>query len=1313
MSKKWILSFFVTLFLVLLIIQLVLQSGFFSEKAKRYAEKGLERLLGRPIRIEEVALRSLSASVVLKGVSAEPIGDVSPLSAREIRVYFSPWSLLTQSFFIRQIVIDTPSFVLTPAVLAQTSSSPREQREGSPPPVVVRTVRIKNGSLSYQGTGLMRALSLQEIEAEIRPDLRMTRFEVDLSAEKGTISTEKEKREIDRLETKVAFVPGEIEIQRGSLTSGQARLLAEGKVHPGQDDPLDLRIDLRYPLEEIPVSFIAERKLSGEAIVQGRLTGSYPNLAAAGKIALPHLSSEGAEIGSLLTEISYRDRKVVLSSLSGELFKGTFGGEGEGDFTGEVPTYRASLQYQRLPVEKTRRLLSNTPLEIDRALEGIFLDGDFSLSGTTLSDWVGGGRLEAKRLPLFSPPFRADAGRPEKWVALFQRGEIQWRWSEERLAIDQGTVAFPNAKATLHGSWSKKEGLSMKAAALSEEMKELTLALDLPFTGALQAEGTLSGEIEHPRIEGTLLLDQWTLRKKEMGTLASQFILQDRKLLLKEGSLESPAPGKKPSQPPYRFEGNIQWAPPDGLENRAAAGEPVFDLQIKATLADPQAVFDFFKLSIPLRTAATGTLAVKGTPKVFAVKGPLSLTRGSLYGERFDRGKVDLTVTEKAVFLRKVSLEQGKARVEGEGDIQFRGGYRIAAKGRSLPLHRIEAIQTRAPLLSGEMALEVTGEGSFQKPKLTIVASVQDLRYADMEGDSGTVKIDWDQSLVRLEGAFPKKNFSAKGEIRLVESHPFSFQSRFAQLRVDPFIRQFFTTPLSGITLQMSGEMAGSGQLSKIGQIDLTGSLTQIAADFGGYAVENDGPIALRSERGAFTFENARFKGGNTALEFNGRLTPLQSWDLFVKGEADLNLFSFFSKTITSGKGKAALDVRISDQWKSPRILGQLSLQDGTLRTGIFPQSVHVTALSIVFNERVVLLETLEGEMGRGRFHASGKADLVGFGVGPFGFLLEVTDTRVNLLRDLTATVDGELLFQREGSVQTLKGEVTVKRAVYDKRVDLKSMVVEWRQKNEETTAEETPLLGAAKMNVHVYGRENIWIDNHIAKVPLEVDLFLKGTIDRPLLIGRVEVPRGLIYFRKNEFKVTSGSIEFLNPQKIDPRFDLKAKTAVKTPDSQARGQSKTYEIDLGLTGTLSQFTLALSSSPALQETDILALLTFGVTTEEFAQRQGGAAGSEATSLILSEILEGTVPKTGFVDRIQVDPFTGTGGSKSSIGPRLTAEKRLLEDRLLVTYEANLDPSQEQLIRMVYELGKNVSLVGERDQNGQMGGDVRFRFEFR
>jgi len=31
----------------------------------------------------------------------------------------------------------------------------------------------------------------------------------------------------------------------------------------------------------------------------------------------------------------------------------------------------------------------------------------------------------------------------------------------------------------------------------------------------------------------------------------------------------------------------------------------------------------------------------------------------------------------------------------------------------------------------------------------------------------------------------------------------------------------------------------------------------------------------------------------------------------------------------------------------------------------------------------------------------------------------------------------------------------------------------------------------------------------------------------------------------------------------------------------------------------------------------------------------------------------------------------------------------------------------------VYEINKNISLVGKREEDGQMGGDIRFRFEIR
>src|SRR3569832_2025531 len=139
-------------------------------------------------------------------------------------------------------------------------------------------------------------------------------------------------------------------------------------------------------------------------------------------------------------------------------------------------------------------------------------------------------------------------------------------------------------------------------------------------------------------------------------------------------------------------------------------------------------------------------------------------------------------------------------------------------------------------------------------------------------------------------------------------------------------------------------------------------------ADFSGYAIENDGPVSLSSTEGTFKFENARFKGENTALEFHGGLALLKEWDLFVTGEADLNLIKFFTKEIASGKGKAHLDLRVSDRWEQPQVRGELTLQNGTIRTETLSQAVHISSLAVAFNERRLVLEPLEGEMGRGRF---------------------------------------------------------------------------------------------------------------------------------------------------------------------------------------------------------------------------------------------------------------------------------------------------------------------------------------------------------
>jgi len=61
----------------------------------------------------------------------------------------------------------------------------------------------------------------------------------------------------------------------------------------------------------------------------------------------------------------------------------------------------------------------------------------------------------------------------------------------------------------------------------------------------------------------------------------------------------------------------------------------------------------------------------------------------------------------------------------------------------------------------------------------------------------------------------------------------------------------------------------------------------------------------------------------------------------------------------------------------------------------------------------------------------------------------------------------------------------------------------------------------------------------------------------------------------------------------------------------------------------------------------------------------------------------------------------------------VTIGKRLLKDKLYVTYSTSVGTNEESIIKLEYIIDKNISLVGSKDQIGSVGGDVKFRFEFK
>jgi autotransporter translocation and assembly factor TamB len=204
-------------------------------------------------------------------------------------------------------------------------------------------------------------------------------------------------------------------------------------------------------------------------------------------------------------------------------------------------------------------------------------------------------------------------------------------------------------------------------------------------------------------------------------------------------------------------------------------------------------------------------------------------------------------------------------------------------------------------------------------------------------------------------------------------------------------------------------------------------------------------------------------------------------------------------------------------------------------------------------------------------------------------------------------------------------------------------------------------------------------------------------------VLGHLEARKGDVYFRKNTFRILHGSADFADLNRINPILDVEAETQVRE-----------YQIRLTVTGSADRATVTFASEPPLTDSNILALLTLGRKSEDLRGKGAEVGGGEAIGIAtgpVQDIVERRARSLTGLDRFQVDPYF----SKSDVAvPRVTAGKELVKDKLYVTYSSNVGaPSPEQMFRIEYLMNRNVSLVGEQNDIGNIGADIKFRFGFR
>ena len=432
-----------------------------------------------------------------------------------------------------------------------------------------------------------------------------------------------------------------------------------------------------------------------------------------------------------------------------------------------------------------------------------------------------------------------------------------------------------------------------------------------------------------------------------------------------------------------------------------------------------------------------------------------------------------------------------------------------------------------------------------------------------------------------------------------------------------------------------------------------------------------------------------------------------------ANGQADLRALSVVTRRLR-GVGAARLSVEVTGTRSNPRLQGTLDFDGAGLRVRGFPHGVENLAGRVRFTEAVADLENVSGSFAGGRLSIEGQAAysggrLLSYDIRPSGRGLSL-----RYPEGLRSLLDAELRLFGDADEQWIAGTIDVRQALYRRRYDIASELLSTGRTF--VPLGPTSLDDGARLDLEIRAPGTLRIDNNLATLTARADLVLQGTTRAPVVTGRAEIQNGQLYFQGRTYIIQRGTLDFVNPRKLDPLFDIEADTLIHS-----------YRVTLRATGTLERVTPTLTSDPPLSSLQILALLAgqdesavanLTQTQAQASQAQLAAAGAAtlaAGRLSESVGLEREAERLFGLNRFSIDPslLRGAGSTPTA---RVTVGKRLSPD-LNVLYSQDLRGTEERILAVEYNLSDRLSLrltrtdpgTGKTGAERGWGFDVRIR----
>jgi outer membrane protein assembly complex protein YaeT len=720
-----------------------------------------------------------------------------------------------------------------------------------------------------------------------------------------------------------------------------------------------------------------------------------------------------------------------------------------------------------------------------------------------------------------------------------------------------------------------------------------------------------------------------------------------------------------------RLDGTVAWLPGNGNTS--------FDLDIATTSFPIVEIITFLDLGKQQVTGdVSGHLHLSGPKAKLEGSGLVTISNGSIYGEPVTSAKADINFTQGALKATNVMVVAPAGTIIGEAQIDFgTNQFSYSIKSSSIDLSKVKLLASLAGLLGGNITLSSNGAGTLTQPELVLEATLNQatLRGLNLPPDAPPptlyIAIRNGQLIVRGSAAGV---LTMDGNGSVAEDGTLS---GLVQVKVTDIAKAVALSPKTA-SLPAAGSLTANlqlgGKLTSIETLRVDATFPEFNVRVSERAFAPARPMHISLHDGRIVFDDFQLslsQTGSAAFTVGGfaELTGAKRLNVDLHGSLEAALLQLFVPDLRAD-GRIAVAGALTGTLTEPRFNGTAEFQGASARIPGFPQVIDAITGTLVFREDRIDIDSIRARLGGGQIVLGGSVVLDGTTPKSVRVTLQGTEVAIRYFEGLTVEGNFSLLLSGDLDRGVLTGDVTVNRALYFRDVDIGSALLNAVLARRGVT----PVISASwqdriGLRLHLTSDNTLAVRNNIADFAGSADIEVTGTLGNPVILGLVTLNEGgKIRFQDIDYRVVRGSINFQNPFRIDPYFDVALEARVSGGISEV--ESGPLDVTVTLTGTLDRLTPSITSDPPASDITLFSLLGFGALTRNTNPNAAPTAANTGRTLLfqsLSRLLNSSA--LSFIDSFAISSDAADLDKTGDPGTKVSFEKRISNDvRILVIY---------------------------------------------